>query len=181
VRRIDQNGIITTFAGDASCNGGGFRGDGGLAPQACLYAPFGVTGTSSLMYIADGLNLRIRMVDQNGIISTFAGNGQNGFTETGGPTLQVAIGVPAGITMDASGNVFFSSCSSQQIGVISASPSVMTTVVGTGAAGFSGDNGSPSQAQLSCPTNLAFGPDGALYVLDSGNLRIRRIVLVPSP
>jgi glucose/arabinose dehydrogenase len=63
--------------------------------------------------------------------------------------------------------------------MISLGTLTMIPVAGTGVAGFSGDNGAPNQAQLSCPTNLAIGPDGALYVLDSSNLRIRRIVLVP--
>jgi len=178
VRRIDTTGIITTVAGDPSCIGG-FRGDGGPGPQACLYAPNGVAGSASLLYIADELNYRIRKVDHNGTISTFAGNGSGGFTASGGPALQVAIGLPTGIAMDASGNVFFSDCLNQQISMISSSTAMMTTVAGTGVKGFSGDNGAPNQAQMSCPMNLAFGPDGALYVLDSSNLRIRRIVLVP--
>ena len=116
---------------------------------------------------------------KNGTISTFAGNGSNGFTASGGPALQVAIGLATGIAVDASGNVFFSDCLNQQVSMISSSTLMMTPVAGTGVAGFSGDNGTPNQAKLSCPTNLAFGSDGALYVLDSSNLRIRRIVLVP--
>jgi sugar lactone lactonase YvrE len=179
VRRIDTNGNITTIAGDPSCTGGGFRGDGGPAPQACLYAPSGVAGSASLLYIADELNYRIREVDKNGTISTFAGNGSNGFTASGGPASQVAIGLATGIATDATGNVFFSDCLNQQISMISLGTLTMIPVAGTGVAGFSGDNGAPNQAQLSCPTNLAIGPDGALYVLDSSNLRIRRIVLVP--
>jgi sugar lactone lactonase YvrE len=133
------------------------------------------------LYIADGLNGRVRKVNQNGVISTFAGNGSSGFTGTGGPAPQGAIGFPDGIAIDSSGNVFFSSCLNQRIGMVSSSTAIMTTVAGTGVAGFSGDDGAPSQAQVSCPTSLAFGPDGALYVLDSSNLRIRRIALVPSP
>jgi len=117
VRRIDQNGIITAVAGDPSCSGNLFRGDGGPGPQACLWAPTGVAGGASSLYIADGLNGRIRKVNQNGVISTFAGNGSSGFTGTGGPAPQGAIGFPDGIAIDSSGNVFFSSCLNQRIGM----------------------------------------------------------------
>ena len=180
VRKIDKNGIVTTVAGDSSCLGGGFRGDGGPAPAACLYVPDGVAFKPDGIYIADGLNLRVRRVDANDNITTFAGNGQRGFSGDGGSAIQAAIDWPSGIAADESGNVFISSCSEQRIRVVSSS-GVISTVVGTGIAGFGGDNAAPSDAQLNCPVNLALGPDGALYVLDSSNQRIRRIVLSSSP
>jgi uncharacterized protein (TIGR03437 family) len=181
VRKIGRNGIVRTVAGRSTCAGGGFSGDGGPAPDACLYVPDSLAfKTNGNIYIADSLNRRIRQVDAGGIIATFAGTGSAGFSGDGGPASQAAIDSPAGIVADQAGNIFFSSCLNQRIRMIS-TVGVISTVAGTGEAGSSGDNGPPAEAQLSCPTNLALGPDGAIYVLDSGNLHIRRIFLLPLP
>jgi|GEM_PF-280329 len=180
VRRIDQNGIVSTVAGDPSCRGGGYSGDGGPAVKACLHTPDGVAfDGNGYLYISDNVNARIRKVDQNGIITTVAGNGSNGYSGDGGSAVQAAIGFPSGIAVGLAGNVLFSSCSTQRIRQVS-TDGIVTTVAGTGVAGFAGDSGTPDTARLNCPTNLALGTDNALYVLDSGNLRIRRIILPAS-
>jgi len=180
VRRIGQNGLISTVAGESSCLGGGFSGDGGPATSACLYTPDGVAfDGNGNMYIADYGNYRIREVGQNGTITTVAGNGSHGFSGDGGSALQAAIDLPTGIAVGPTGNLLFSSCSTERIRQVS-SNGIIATVVGTGVAGFSGDSGPPNAAQLNCPANLALGSDGTLYVLDTGNLRIRRITLPAS-
>ena len=175
VRRIDPDGTIHTVAGNASCTGGRYSGDGGPATAACLNAPDAVSlDSQSNLYIADSHNKRVRKVDHNGMITTFAGNGQSGFSGDGGPADQAAIDSVEGLLVDRSGNLIFSSCSNQRIRMVSPTGKI-TTLAGTGVAGFSGDGGPPSAATFYCLTNLALGPDGALYVLDSGNNRIRRI------
>jgi uncharacterized protein (TIGR03437 family) len=175
VRRIDTTGTIFTVAGNPSCTGGGYRGDGGPASAACLNAPDAASSDAqSNLYIADSHNQRVRKVDHNGIITTFAGNGQSGFSGDGGPADQAAIDFVYGLVVDRSGNVIFSSCVNHRIRIISPTGTI-ATLAGTGVAGFSGDGGPPNAATFNCPTSLALGPDGALYVLDGDNTRIRRI------
>jgi len=103
IRRVDTSGIISTFVGGTQ----GFCGDGGPATSACLSYPFGVALDSSHnLYIADSFNLRIRRVDASGVITTVAGNGTAGYCGDGGPATSACLGYPAGVGVDAGGNVY---------------------------------------------------------------------------
>ena len=104
VRKVDTNGIITTVAGNGS---GSFSGDGGAATNAGLNTPNNVAFDSTgNMYIADFINSRIRMVDTNGIITTFAGNGGSTLSGDGGAATNASIGWPSCVALDATGNLF---------------------------------------------------------------------------
>ncbi len=172
-RTIDPAGIIHAFAGTGTA---GFSGDGGPAVQATFSEEVdGIAAdTSGNVYLGDPGNHRIRQVDPAGIITTMAGTGESGSSGDGGPATAAAIDSPAAITVDPTGNVYFSDDASNTVRRIDPKGTI-ATIAGTGTAGFSGDCGPASAAQLSLPAGLAVR-DGVLYILDSGNNRIRVVV-----
>jgi sugar lactone lactonase YvrE len=104
VRKIDTNGIITTYAGTGIL---GYSGDGGVSTSAKLNSPQGVTiDTAGTLYISDGGNNAIRKVNALGVISTYAGTGAAGFSGDGGPAVLAKIFNPPGITVDVTGNLY---------------------------------------------------------------------------
>ena len=98
-------GQTYTIATSAGSGGYGFSGDNGPAGSAALYQPGGVAVDSSgTIYIADTNNNRIRKVS-NGVITTIAGNGTNGFSGDGGPATSAMLSGPNGIAVDSAGNI----------------------------------------------------------------------------
>ena len=169
IRKV-SNGTITTVAGNGAF---GFSGDGGAATSASLYLPNGMAvGTNGNLYIADSLNNRIRRVSQ-GLITTIAGNGTAGFSGDGGPAVSASLQNPWGVSLDTSGNLYIADCGNNRIRKVSGG--TITTVAGTGAAGFGGDGGPAASASLSCPIRVALDAAGNLYIADTGNNRIREV------
>lgn len=168
----NNSGKIFTFAGTGTF---GYSGDGGPDTAAQLAAPFGVTvDASGNVYIADSQNERIRKVNTNGIISTIAGNGKAGFSGDGGPATAAEFEFPQGIAVDASGNVYISDYDNQRIRKVNVS-GIISTIVGNGTAGYSGDGGTASSAEINNPYGLAIDGSGNLYIADGGNGRIRKV------
>jgi hypothetical protein len=117
IRKLTPAGIITTFAGTgtSSCSSSGC-GDGGSAVSAVLNDPFHVAVDSTgNVYISDYVNQRIRKVTPEGIITTIAGTGQSGFSGDGGPGVAARLDSPAGIAVDAGGNVYFSDSNNNRV------------------------------------------------------------------
>ncbi len=172
VRRLSPTGIITTFAGGGVGEG---SGDGGPATQARLFGPRGLAFDSAghLYIVEQGIN-RIRRVALDGIITTVAGLGQAGFSGDGGPAVNARIWAPDGLTVDEDGHLFFADTFNHRVRRI-APDGIITTVAGTGVPGYEGDGGPALQARLHYPRGVVVAPDGALYVGDSLNHRIRRI------
>jgi sugar lactone lactonase YvrE len=175
VRRVAGNdGRISTIAGSGLPGRGSPRGK---ATDARLNLPYGVAvGRDGAVYVAEKVGDRVRRIDPDGTIATFAGTGRAGFSGDSGPATRARINEPAGIAVDADGRVFIAERSGHRIRRVDRDGTIVT-VAGTGVAGFGGDGGDASAAQLARPTYLALGRDGALYVSDSGNNRIRRIDL----
>jgi sugar lactone lactonase YvrE len=130
IRKVDTNGIITTVAGS---NVPGFYGDGGAATNARLNAPAGVAlDNLGNIFIADLNNSRIRKVDTNGIITTYAGNGVSGFAGDGGPATNAEIkgglGSPYGLCLDSTGNLYLADTGNGRIRKVDTN-GIITTVV----------------------------------------------------
>jgi hypothetical protein len=180
IRRVDQaTGIITTIAGDGVA---GFAGDGGPATAAQMRFPRGVAiGPDDTIYLSDSNSNRIRTIDGAGIITTILGNGAPVHSGDGGLAVDGAVNQPRGLVVDATGNLYLSDHFSYRVRRIDAITGVITTIVGDGNPGFSGDNGPAADARVSGVEQLAFGPMGDLYFADSANDRIRRVQLSSAP
>jgi uncharacterized protein (TIGR03437 family) len=165
IRKV-SNGVITTVAG------GGFSlGDNGPATSAALTEPVGVAvDTAGNLYIADSGAQRIRKVS-NGVITTLAGGGTS--LGDNGPATSAKLNNPCGVTVDSAGNVYIADTWNNRIRKVS--NGVITTVAGNGTAGFSGDNGPATSAQLDDPGGIAVGSTGNLYIADTSNGRIRKV------
>ena len=173
VRKIDPTGIITTVAGTGIA---GFSGDGGPATAAELNLPYGLAvDTSGNLYIADLNNNRVRRVSPSGVIDTYAGRGGQGSSGDGGPATSAQMLSPRNVLVDPAGNLYISEFAAHRVRMVTPK-GVISTVAGTGIAGFRGDGGPATAAQLAFPAGLAMDRAGSLYVADSQNQRIRQVV-----
>jgi uncharacterized protein (TIGR03437 family) len=175
VRRVSSAGTITTVAGNGSP---AFGGDGGPAAIASLSTPAAVAvDGSGNLYIADQGNNRVRKVSSAGTITTIAGSASPGFSGDGGPAVGAGISLPGGLAVDAAGNVYFSDINNNRIRKVSTSGTI-STVVGNGTKGFSGDGGPATSAAINLFTShdgLAMDDTGNLYIPDAANNRVRRV------
>ncbi len=169
VRKV-SGGVITTVAGTGTA---GYSGDGGQATSAQLNTPYGVAvDGQGNVYISDLNNQRIRKVS-GGIITTVAGTGTAGFSGDGGQATSAQLNNPVGVAVDAQGNLYIADIVNQRIRKVSGG--VITTVAGTGTAGYSGDDGQATSAQLNYPIGVAVDAAGSLYVADQANYRVRKV------
>ncbi len=174
IRKVDPGGTITTVAGNGTS---GYFGDGGPATQANLKLAWGMSmDASGNLYIADMLNHRIRMVDTGGTITTVAGNGTNGYSGDGGPATSAKLSFPTGVVVDASGNYYIADPGNHRIRKVDTGGTI-TTVVGNGIKGYSGDDGPATSASLDLPHGLTLDLFGNIYIADTGNSRIRKVDL----
>ena len=126
--------------------------------------------------MADSGNWRVRRVNAaTGVITTVAGNGVQGYSGDGGPATAARLGLIAGMAVDASGNLYLADYSNSCIRRVSAATGIITTVVGTGIAGYAGDGGPAAAARLYGPRGIALDLAGNLYISDTVNVRIRKV------
>ena len=174
IRKVEaETGVITTVAGNGEH---GYSGDGGPATQAMLASPIAVFATEDGdLYIADHRNSRIRKVDSvTGTITTVAGTGEQDFSGDGGPANRAAISLPRDVALHADASLYIADGANNRIRRV-APDGTISTVAGTGRAEFSGDGGPAHKACLSMPYSIALDRDGSLYVVDTGNYRVRKI------
>ncbi len=163
VREV-SGGTITTVAGNGTP---GFGGDGGAATSAKLYSPVGLAfDAKGNLYIADTNNSAIRKV-ANGTMSTVAGNGLQGYSGDGGPALFAQLNDPQGVAVDAAGNLYITDTLNYVIRMVPPNGNI-DTIAGNGVAGYSGDGGAASQAQLSYPAGIAVDSGGDVFFSDAG-------------
>ena len=182
IRKVNSAGIISTVAGNGygSPGPGGFSGDGGLAIDAELYAPFGIAvDVRGNLFIADEGNNRIRKVNTSGIISTIAGNGygaawSGSYSGDGGPATAAELFDPGGVAVDGSGNIYIADVANRRIRKVD-TDGIITTFAGTGISGYSGDGGMATLAELVTPTGITVDKKGNLYIADQNCNRVRKV------
>ncbi|MES2703848.1 MAG: Ig-like domain-containing protein [Bacteroidota bacterium] len=173
IRKINTSGVISTIAG--SVGSYGYWGDGGSAISAGLYSPTGIAvDNSGNIYIADQENHRIRKINTSGTISTVAGNGISGYGGDGSAATSANLNFPAGIAVDAAGNLYIADQSNNRVRKVNTS-GVISTIAGNGFMGFSGDGGAGTSARLDHPSGVAVDGSGNVFVADTWNVRIRKI------
>jgi len=168
--------IITTVAGIP--RSAGYGGDKSFATFARMNSPSHIAfdRTSGYYYIADDGNRRIRYVNSaTKIIFTAAGNGSPASAGDGGPAVDAVFGNITSVATDSQNNIYIADGIGNNIRKIDAATSTISTVVGTGVAGFSGDSGLAGLARISSPQTLIVDSNANLYFTDMNNQRVRRV------
>ena len=173
IRRVTAAGTISTFAGTGVA---GYSGDGGPATAAMLNQPSAVAfDAAGDLIIADSQNRRIRkVIFSSGIITTIAGTGVEGYSGDGGPATSAMLHRAVDLAIDSFGNIYFADSVDNRIRKISTA-GIITTVAGTGVAGFTGDGGPATSAMLDVPLGVVVDGTGNLYIADARNHRIRKV------
>ena len=178
IRMINTAGIISTFAGTGANAGhnslGSYSGDGGQATAANLNNPTAITvDPVGNIIFSDQYNQRIRKVDKNGIITTIAGNGNAAYSGDGGPATSASLNYPCGVVADQNGDIYVVDDVNNRVRKIS--NGTITTVAGNGVAGYGGDGGPATAAELNIPTGIAVDAQGNIYIADVTNQRVRKV------
>ncbi len=173
------SGIVTTVAASGQL---GYSGDSGPAIDALLNQPVAVlVDRHGNLYIADTGNHIVRFVSQStGIITTIAGTPNITVFDPnqigdGGPATQAELDSPAALALDAAGNLYIADAGDNRVREVSAVTGSITTVAGTGVAGYTGDNILATRSELNNPTGIAVDAAGNLYIADSDNNLIRKV------
>jgi uncharacterized protein (TIGR03437 family) len=183
IRKVSQ-GVINSVAGNLTSFQ--LAADGLPALSVRINGPTGVAvAVSGAVYFASssigsgsGLtagSFKIWEVTTDGLLSTLAGNGTNEFSGDGGPATQAQMDTPAGMAMDSAGDLYFADAANHRVRMISTNGTI-TTVAGSGVAGFGGESGPATAALLNQPMGVAISPDGNLFIADTGNNRIREVL-----
>ena len=172
---VEATGDIVTVAGDGTQ---GYSGDGGPATAAELNFTNSVAiDSAGDLFLSDAGNHRIReVVKATGDIITVAGNGTAGYRGDGGLATNAEIQGCCGLAVDSAGNLFIADTNNNVVREISAATGEITTVAGNGTAGYSGDGGRATAAELDNPVNVTLDSAGDLFIADTGNNAVREVV-----
>jgi sugar lactone lactonase YvrE len=154
----------------------------GNGDPAVVGQPFGVEiGPDGALYICEVQNHRVLRLDRESVeLTTVAGSGTQGYSGDGGPATSAQLFEPYEVRFDRDGNMFFVEMKNHLVRRVDAKTKQISTVAGTGEAGFGGDGGPATKAQFRMPHSIALYEAGGrreLYIADIGNHRIRRVDL----
>lgn len=171
IRKITPNGIITSVAGNGSL---GYDGDGGAAVNAKITISGKVAvSNTGIIYFANLAGSTIRRIGLDGVVTTIAGTGNIGVGGDGGPARDAEFYNPSNVALDAFDNLYVVDYSHRVRKIDAAG--MISTVVGTDTAGFTGDGGSAASAELNSPSGIVLDATGNLYIADLFNHRIRKV------
>jgi trimeric autotransporter adhesin len=179
IREVNTSGIISTVAGTGTA---GYNGDGIQATAAQLYNPATIyVDTLDNIYIPDYFNNEIRKVTAaTGIISSVAGNGTGAYNGDGIQATSAELYNPTGVFLDAQQNIYITDYTNQRIRKVDVSTGLISTVAGNGVAGYSGDGGLATLAEIYNPWDV-YVTTNAFYFAEfgsSGN-RVRKVTIAP--
>jgi sugar lactone lactonase YvrE len=174
VLRLNDDGYLESIAGTGVV---GLRGNEGdfESPLVAQFIQLEgiVVAEDGTIWISDSMANRVRMI-RDDIIQTVAGTGDAAYSGDGGPGTDAALSGPTALALDVDGSLLIADQRNHVVRRL-ASDGTITTIAGTGSAGFSGDGGPATAAALNGPNGLAVAPDGTIYVADQLNFRVRRI------
>ena len=171
IRKVAPDGSATVIAGSGTV---GYGGDGGAATSASFNVPVGLAvDAAGNIYIADAGNHRVRKIS-GGTVTTFAGNGSQGYSGDGQSAANAQLTTPQGVAVDSAGNVYIADTGNNAIRRVNTS-GMITTVAGSGLPGYSGDGGLATRAQLGNPFAVAVDASGSLFITDLSG-RVRKVL-----
>lgn len=172
IRKINTAGIITTIAGTGVQ---GYNGDNIPATSAQIYRPVGITfDNNDILFFCDAFNNRVRRIDTFGIITTVAGNGLDVYNGDGISATSAAINTPHWVAFDTSGNMYITDYGNHRVRKVATSGTI-STIAGTGIAGYSGDNALAVDAQVNSPYGIALDDSQNIYFVDEDENVVRKI------
>ncbi len=178
IRKISTAGIISTIAGVPGL--AGFSGDGGPATAARVKFIWGMNfDAAGNLYLCDGPNDRVRMVNTSGIINTIAGNGTSGFAGDNGAATAASLNKPLGVFVAHDGRIYIADCDNNRVRQISTS-GIITTIAGNGIAGYNGEGIPATTAQMHHPIGVVVDANDNVYFSDVRNARVRKVINILS-
>jgi uncharacterized protein (TIGR03437 family) len=173
IRKVTlSKGIINSYVGSGNP---GFSGDGGAALSAQIFTPTNIAiDSTGNLYFVDFGNARVRKVTSSGTISTIAGNGIGRYSGDGGAAQSALMSAPSAVATGPGGVFYISDTNNQRIRQV-VSTGIISTLTGTGAAGYSGDGGAPASAQIAFPGGMVVDGSGNVYFADTVNQRVRKV------
>ncbi|MCK5523505.1 MAG: hypothetical protein KAI83_10270 [Thiomargarita sp.] len=170
--QVQAEWMISTIAGDGTR---GYSGDGGLATAAQLNQPWGIAVDSSgVLYVADFKSHSIRKIDNQGVITTIAGDGRQGYHGDGGSATAAQLNQPRGIALDSNGALYIADAQNHLIRKINRQ-GIITTIAGNNVAGYCCEGIQATTAQLNYPIDVAIDNANNLYIADKNNHVIRKV------
>lgn len=174
IRKVSaQDGTISTVAGNGFY---GYNGDGGLATEASLIGPLGVTlDTNGNIFFSEGNNVVRKVEASSGIINTIAGTGWYGFEGDGGPATQARMAGPTRLVIDPQGDLLIADTYNHRIRKVDRNSGIISTIAGNGNYEYSGDGGPAINAGMHGPMGIGFDAAGNLFISERFGYRIRKI------
>jgi sugar lactone lactonase YvrE len=168
--------LVSTIAGTGVA---GYSGDDGPGKEGLLSNPYGLTiGPDGGLYFCEVDNHCVRRLSPGAhVLSTVAGNLRRGHSGDGGPAIEASLNRPYDVRFDALGNMYIADMQNHVIRRVDAKSQIISTIAGTGTAGFSGDGGPAIKAKFAQPHAIAFDPQKRLLICDIENNRVRRVDL----